>query len=429
LKESESSELFLANDESLVYPSGRKTRLTTIPTFKALQYRNFALLWFGLILSNIGTWIQVIAQSLLVLALTHNSGVALGVVSFAQASPFFIFALVGGSIADRVDKRNLLLFTQSTQILLAFTLGMLTFMGLIQFWHILVISVLSGITLSFDQPTRFALVPFLVPREDLSNAISLNSVAFNGAAIIGPALGGVLVVLVGFAGNFFLNGMSFVAVLIALFLMKIPKYVSPSTHTVLRGIREGLGYIWKENLLVLLLVNYGSLLFFGATYMILLSLFAVVVLSANPVDLGLLYSALGLGTIIGSFGLASLGDFKRKGSLLMASSILFSLSVIVFSFSRVLWLSFILLLVVAGTQAISGALTVTSLQLKTPRHMLGLVMSLNTLIIMGIRPMGAFPFGALANVIGVAASIAVGAMISGMVSIYLFSSNKRLRNV
>lgn len=429
MKESERSELFLANDKSQVHPSSSKTRLTTIPTFKALQYRNFALLWLGLILSNIGTWIQIIAQSLLVLTLTHNSGVALGVVSFAQASPFFIFAVVGGGIADRIDKRNLLLFTQSVQIFLAFTLGMLTFTGLIQFWHILVISALSGVTLSFDQPTRFALVPFLVPRQDLSNAISLNSVAFNGAAIIGPALGGVLVVLIGFAGNFFINGMSFVAVLIALLLMKIPKYVSPTTHTVLRGIREGLAYIRKENLLVLLLVNYGSLLFFGATYTILLSLFAVVVLSANPVALGLLYTAIGLGTIIGSLGLASLGDFKRKGALLMASSILFSLSVIVFSFSRVLWLSFILLLVVAGTQAISGALTVTSLQLKTPRHMLGLVMSLNTLIIMGIRPMGAFPFGALANVIGVAASIAVGAIISGMVSTYIFSSNKGLRNL
>ena len=138
MKESERSELFLANDKSHVHPSSRKTRLTTIPTFKALQYRNFALLWFGLILSNIGTWIQIIAQSLLVLTLTHNSGVALGVVSFAQASPFFIFAFIGGGIADRVDKRNLLLFTQSVQIFLAFTLGVLTFAGLIQFWHILV---------------------------------------------------------------------------------------------------------------------------------------------------------------------------------------------------------------------------------------------------------------------------------------------------
>lgn len=429
MKDSESGQLFNASDENQVHPSSRKPRLPTIPTFKALEYRNFALLWFGLILSNIGTWIQIIAQSLLVLALTHNSGVALGVVSFSQAFPFFIFALLGGGIADRVDKRKLLLFTQSVQIILAFTLGILTFTGFIQFWQIIIISTLSGVTLSFDQPTRFALIPSLVPREDLSNAISLNSVAFNGAAIIGPALGGVLVVLIGFAGNFFVNGVSFVAVLIALLLMKVPKHVSSSTHTVLRGIREGLVYIRGKNLLLPLLINYGSLLFFGATYTVLLSLFAVVVLDTNPAGLGLLYTALGLGTIIGSLGLASLGDYERKGALLMISSLLFSFSVVIFSFSRVFWLSFTLLLVVAGTQTILGALTITLLQLNSPRHMLGLVMSLNTLIIMGIRPMGGFPFGALANVVGVAASIALGAVISAMVSLYIFSSNKGLRNL
>jgi len=429
LKDSESGQLFNASDENQVHPSSRKPRLPTIPTFKALEYRNFALLWFGLILSNIGTWIQIIAQSLLVLALTHNSGVALGVVSFAQAFPFFIFALLGGGIADRVDKRKLLLFTQSVQIILAFTLGILTFTGFIQFWQIIIISTLSGVTLSFDQPTRFALIPSLVPREDLSNAISLNSVAFNGAAIIGPALGGVLVVLIGFAGNFFVNGVSFVAVLIALLLMKVPKHVSSSTHTVLRGIREGLVYIRGKNLLLPLLINYGSLLFFGATYTVLLSLFAVVVLDTNPAGLGLLYTALGIGTIIGSLGLASLGDYERKGALLMISSLLFSFSVVIFSFSRVFWLSFTLLLVVAGTQTILGALTITLLQLNSPRHMLGLVMSLNTLIIMGIRPMGGCPFGALANVVGVAASIAFGAVISGMISIYIFSSNKGLGNL
>ena len=429
MKDSESGQLFNASDENQVHPSSRKPRLPTIPTFKALEYRNFALLWFGLILSNIGTWIQIIAQSLLVLALTHNSGVALGVVSFAQAFPFFIFALLGGGIADRVDKRKLLLFTQSVQIILAFTLGILTFTGFIQFWQIIIISTLSGVTLSFDQPTRFALIPSLVPREDLSNAISLNSVAFNGAAIIGPALGGVLVVLIGFAGNFFVNGVSFVAVLIALLLMKVPKHVSSSTHTVLRGIREGLVYIRGKNLLLPLLINYGSLLFFGATYTVLLSLFAVVVLDTNPAGLGLLYTALGIGTIIGSLGLASLGDYERKGALLMISSLLFSFSVVIFSFSRVFWLSFTLLLVVAGTQTILGALTITLLQLNSPRHMLGLVMSLNTLIIMGIRPMGGCPFGALANVVGVAASIAFGAVISGMISIYIFSSNKGLGNL
>ena len=238
----------VARGELSVQPAQPQGRLKNVQTFKALRYRNFTLLWFGLILSNIGTWVQIIALWLLVLAITNNSGVALGIVSFAQALPFFLFALVGGGIADRVDKRNLLLFTQSLQIVFAFTLGALVLTGTIQLWHIIAISALTGITLSFDGPTRFAFIPSLVPREDLSNAISLNSAAFSGAQIIGPALGGVLVVLIGYAGNFILNGFSFIAVLIALLLMQLPKRVSASTRPVLRDIRDGLGYIRRERL-------------------------------------------------------------------------------------------------------------------------------------------------------------------------------------
>ena len=428
MKDVDDTVLQTPRGELPVQPSQHQGRLKKVQTFKALRYRNFALLWFGLILSNIGTWVQIIAQWLLVLAITNNSGVALGVVSFAQALPFFIFALVGGGIADRVDKRNLLLFTQSFQIVFAFTLGALVLTGTVQLWQIITIAALNGITLSFDAPTRFAFIPSLVPREDLSNAISLNSAAFSGAQIIGPALGGVLVILIGYAGNFILNGFSFIAVLIALLLMKLPKHVSASTRPVLRGIRDGLGYIRRERLLLSLLINYGSLAFFGATYTVLLSLFAVVILGETPAGIGVLYATLGLGPIIGALGLASLGDYARKGHLLMVSSLLFSLSIIVVTFSRLFWLSLILLLLVGGTQVISSALTMTLLQLNAPRNMLGLVMSLNILIWMGLRPMGVFPFGALANVIGVATSIALGAVIAGAISVYVFSSNKKLRD-
>ena len=368
------------------------------------------------------------AQWLLVLAITNNSGVALGVLSFAQALPFFFFALVGGGIADRVDKRNLLLVTQSLQIVFAFTLGALVLTGTVQLWQIIAIAALNCITLSFDAPTRFAFIPSLVPREDLSNAISLNSAAFSGAQIIGPALGGVLVVFIGYAGNFILNGFSFVAVLIALLLMKLPKHVSASTRPVLGGIRDGLGYIRRERLLLSLLINYGSLAFFGATYTVLLSLFAVVILGETPAGIGVpicrprsRYYHRGPRACIA-------GRLRRKGHLLMVSSLLFSLSIIVVTFSRLFWLSLILLLLVGGTQVISSALTITLLQLNAPRHMLGLVMSLNILVWMGLRPMGVFPFGALANVIGVATSIALGAVIAGAISVYVFSSNKKLRD-
>jgi len=397
-------------------------------TFKALHYRNFALLWGGLLLSNTGTWMQIIAQSLLVLQLTQNSGVALGIISFAQASPFLIFALVGGGVADRVDKRRLLLATQSLQIVYAFVLGILTVTGLVQFWHIVALSVLVGVTLSFDQPTRFALIPSLVPREDLSNAISLNTIVFNGAAVVGPALGGALVMVIGYAGIFFVNGFSYVAVLIALLLMRLPPIISSTSTSLFRAIRGGLTRILHDRLLAKLLVNYGSLLFFASTYTILLALFAVTELGTTPAALGVLYTAIGVGTIVGSLAVASLGDFRHKGQLLMVSSISMSLSVIAFSFLHLYWLSFGLLVVVGAAQAVSSALSITLLQLNAPRNMIGLVMSINTLVIMGIRPLGGFPFGVLSALIGVSAAIATGAAIACAISVYLFVANKRLRS-
>ncbi|MGZ4921876.1 MAG: MFS transporter [Halobacteriota archaeon] len=398
-----------------------------VQTFKALYYRDYALLWTGMILSSIGTWIQVIAQSLLVLQLTNNSGVALGLVSFTQAAPFLVFSLVGGGLADRVDKRRLLLLTQSLQILFAFALGILTLTGFVQLWQILVLSFLAGMTLSFDQPARFALIPSLVPRQDLSNAISLMTIVFNGSAVVGPALGGALVLFIGYAGNFFVNGVSYAAVLVALLLMRISPVHSGRSDSLLSDIRNGLSFILHERLLAKLLINYGSLMFCASTYTILLALFAVTQLGTTPAGLGVLYTATGIGTIAGSLALASLGNFARKGRLLMGSSLLLSFAVIAFALVHLYWFSFVLLLVIGAMQTVSSAVSITLLQLNSPRRMIGLVMSINTLIIMGIRPLGGFPFGALAAVVGVSASMAAGAIISAVLSAYLFLSNGKLR--
>ena len=191
-----------------------------IQTFRALRYRNFRLLWISLVVSSIGTWLQIVSQSLLVLQITHNSPLALGAVSLAQASSFFVFAFIGGSVADRIDKRRFLLMTQSFSMLLAFILGLLTITGIIQVWMIVLLAFCSGTVLSFDQPTRSSLIPILVPREDLMNALSLQATIFNGAAFIGPTLAGVLLEVFGsvdsrfgmlrgslfpYAGNFFLK--------------------------------------------------------------------------------------------------------------------------------------------------------------------------------------------------------------------------------
>src|SRR5438128_222787 len=208
-----------------------------LQTFRALRYRDYRLLWISLIVSSIGTWMQIIAQSLLVLQITHGSSIALGFVALAQASSFFLFALIGGGVADRVDKRRFLLVTQSLSMLLAFILGVLTITGAVQVWMIVVLVFCSGTVLSFDQPTRSSLIPVLVPRQDLMNAISLQSVVFNGSAVLGPALAGIAIGLLayaghfvgltgkltGYAGNFFLNGISYIGVIVVLYLIRVPK--------------------------------------------------------------------------------------------------------------------------------------------------------------------------------------------------------------
>src|SRR5579863_1232028 len=189
---------------------------------------------------------QIVAQSLLVLRITHNSPIALGTVALAQALSFFIFALIGGSIADRIDKRRLLLFTQTLSMLLAFLLGILSITGVIQVWMVVLIAFCSGTVLSFDQPTRSALIPTLVPLSDLMNAISLQSIVFNGSAVVGPALAGITIGLIdglgthignytGFAGNFFLNGISYLGVLYVLFILRVPKEAAEASMEIGRA--------------------------------------------------------------------------------------------------------------------------------------------------------------------------------------------------
>jgi MFS family permease len=261
-----------------------------LQTFRALRYRNFRLLWISLVVSSIGTWMQILAQSLLVLRITHNSSLALGTVALAQALSFFIFALIGGSIADRIDKRRLLLLTQTLSMLLAFLLGILSIIGVIQVWMIVLIAFCSGTVLSFDQPTRSALVPTLVPRSDLMNAISLQSIVFNGSAVVGPALAGITIGLIdglgthignytGFAGNFFLNGISFLGVLYVLFILRVPKELAEGgmerRGPLLRSIAASLKVVGHDEALPWVLSGYGALLFFGPSSTLILPLFGL----------------------------------------------------------------------------------------------------------------------------------------------------------
>ena len=404
-----------------------------LQTFRALRHRNFGILWISLIISSIGTWMQIVAQSLLVLKITHNSALALGTVSLAQATSFFLFALVGGSFADRIDKRRLLFFTQSLSMILAFVLGVLTFTGVVQVWMIVLIAFCSGTVLSFDQPTRSALIPVLVPREDLMNAISLQSIVFNGSAVVGPALGGITIGLIGYAGNFFLNSASYLAVLIALFFLHVPKEAA-ALSTEKRGpmlaqIRASLATVGRDEALPWILSGYGALLFFGPSTSLILPLFALQILHLNPFQVGLLFSAAGLGTIIGALSIATLGDFQYKGWLLLVSFLVWAFALLLFALSHVLWLSMLALLLFGLAQNGVGATTITLMQTRVPPQMRGRVMSLNTLFIMGVRPLGDFPAGALIGLIGGPLTVVISAAIVGGYTLFLLGARPVIRGL
>ena len=417
-------------------------------TFRALHYRDFRLLWISLVVSSVGTWLQIVSQSLLVLKITNNSALALGIVSLAQAASFFLFAFIGGSIADRVDKRRLLLFTQSLSLLLAFILGLITITGIVQVWMVVLLAFCSGTVLSFDQPTRSSLVPMLVAREDLMNAVSLQSTVFNGAAFVGPTLAGVLLQIFGstegsfgfakgslfpYSANFFLNALSYLGVLVVLYMLRIPEEaVAQSTERrgpLLASIGASLSTIRRDPALPWILSGYGALLFFGPSNSLILPIFGEQILHLQPAQLGLLFSAAGLGTIVGALGVASLGNFQRKGLLLLFSLLVWTASLLIFALSHLFWLSLLALLLFGIAQNGVGATTITLLQTRVPPQMRGRVMSLNTLLIMGIRPLGDFPASGMIALIGGPLTVLVCTSIVGLYSLYLLVGRPAIRDI
>jgi len=353
---------------------------------------------------------QIVAQSLLVLKITHGSAFALGSVSLAQALSFLLFALIGGGVADHFDKRRLLLCTQSISAGLAILLGILTLTGVVQLWMILILAFLNGTVLSFDQPARAALVPMLVPPEDLMNAISLQSMVFNGASTLGPALAGVGVEAVGYAGNFFLNGASFLGVIVALSVMHVPAATDRGhPQPMIAAIRAALGTVRCDAVLPWVLSGYGALLFLGPSSALILPVYAVNVLQVGPERLGLLFSCFGLGSILGSLMLATLGYRARKGYLYFCGILVWVSALTVFALSHWLWVSMISLVAFGVGQIFTGTTTITLLQTRVPEQMRGRVMSLNTLLIMGVRPLGDFPAGALISAIGAPETVLLSA--------------------
>jgi MFS family permease len=355
-----------------------------------LRHRDFRLLWLGLVGSAIGTWMQIVAQALLVLEISHGSALALGAVSLAQALAFFAFSLFGGAVADHVDKRRLLLTTQTLCMAFAVVLGVLARLHVVDVWMVVVLAFLQGVALSFDQPTRAALVPDLVPKAELLNAVSLQSIVFTGASTVGPALAGLCMPVIGYSGIFFANAASYLAILGALLAIR-PPAADPQLRTPSpRAIAEGLAAVRADAALPWLLAVYGALLFFGPSPALLLPVMGTRVLHLDAVRLGILFAGSGAGTVVGGLGLASAANPSRKARILLTSALLWGVSLFGFAMSRSFAPALASLLFLGVFQVGVSATTITLLQTRVPRQMSGRVMSLNTLLIMGVRPLGDF---------------------------------------
>ncbi|MEO0107994.1 MAG: MFS transporter, partial [candidate division WOR-3 bacterium] len=383
-------------------------------TFQALRHRNFRLFWFGQLGSLIGTWMQSIAQSWLVLTLSKSS-FTLGLVSAMGMLPVLFFAIPAGALIDRIDKRRLLVGTQTFQMLLALALGVLASTHTVQVGHIIVLAGLLGLSNEFHMPGRQSFVAELVDRTLLLNAIALNSSAFNAARIIGPAIAGLLISAVGVAGCFYLNSLSFIAVIVGLLLMDLSHTPRPARSSSMSSdVLQGLRYIGQNRDMLLLIVLGGVCSVFGLPYLMLMPVFAQGVLAAGAKGYGLLMSATGAGALIGALGLASLGDARHKGRVVLAAGIGFVACINLFSASRSLLLCSILLLGIGFCMVAQTATTNSLLQTLAPDELRGRVMSVFSVLFVGFVPIGSLQAGFVAQNYGAPTALVLGAAIMAL---------------
>ncbi len=397
------------------------------PRFSALRHRDFALLWGGLLVSNTGTWMQTVAQGWLVITLTNSPG-WLGAVALARSLPYLVVPPMGGVLADRMDRIRLLKVTQTVAMLLAALLAILAATGVVTVWHVIVLAFLTGAANSVDQPTRNALLPDLVPQRDLMNAISLNSVTFQGAALVGPAVAGILVSVIGFSGVFLLNAISYFAVLVALFAMRSPSQHQRLATTVRGELADGLRFISRTSLVLNLLVLSGLFSLFGRSYSTLMPAFARQVLHTDERSLGFMYAAPGLGTLAGGFLLAASGDVRNKSRLLLAGVIASSGLVSAFAISPALLPALVILVGVGAASTIYSATATTLLQVNAPGPMRGRVMSYNTVALLGLTPFGGALTGFAAEVLGVRMAILAGGVVVVAAGVMMFAVSPQLRS-
>lgn len=370
---------------------------------------------------------QVTAEGFLVYQLTQSPAY-LGYVGFAAGVPSWLFMLYGGVIADRFPRRRLLVITQSCMMILAFISAALTFTGLIQPWQIIVLAFMLGVANAFDAPARQSFVLEMVDRKDMVNAIALNSTMFQMATVTGPAVAGLTYALIGPAACFFINGLSFIAVIIALLKMHIDPFVAnPRVKSTVEGLKEGLKYVGAHSLIRTLIAIAAVTSLFGLAFVTLMPAWAVTVLGGNAATNGLLQSARGLGALIAALMIASLGSFRHKGMLLTIGSLVFPILIIVFAFVRWVPLSLLVLVGVGwGFMVLFNMLNVL-LQTTVSDELRGRVMSVYTLTFFGGMPLGALMAGVIAVAIGEPLTVILGGVITLLFALLVIWKVPRIR--
>jgi MFS family permease len=422
----------LANGDAAVLPPSAEPTTTggriLGRMLAAFTYRDFRVLWFGSCTSSIGTWMQSVAENWLVLSLT-GSAFFLGLDAFLQQLPIILFMLIGGVLADRFDRRRTLIVSQYIQMSCAFTLAMLVFSGHVQIWQILTLSFITGSAQAFGGPASQALVPSLVDKSVLPNAIALNSIQFNLARVIGPLLAGAALAAFGMVSCFSLNGLSFLVVIVALMSLHV-KHIPPSAPKRLRDeLMGGLSYVKNTENLRELTILAATMTFLAFSMMTFLPLFARGVFHQ---DVGL-YSRLmafsGIGSVIGALVIAWLGRYKRMGLTALITQAISGLIIIAFASSRVLWVSEILLFVF-GMSLMVVFSTVTSLvQLIAPNELRGRVMSIYMVAFRGGMPLGSLISGYFASKIGAPTVLVVNGILLTVVATYFFARSKGVREL
>ena len=410
---------------SAVRESGRNA---VSSTWRALRHRNFQLFFGGQLISLTGTWMQSVAQSWLVYRLT-GSATLLGLVWFSSQIPVFLLAPLGGAAADRRNRHRILVATQTTAMVLAFILAVLTLTHRIQVFHIFILAALLGLVNAFDIPARQAFVVEMVGKEDLTNAIALNSSMVNGARIVGPAIAGILVASIGEGWCFFCNGVSYIAVIAGLLLMTVDvPSRTPHEASAIADILEGFRFVGSSAPVRALMLLLGLVSLTGMPYAVLMPVFADRILHSGASGLGILMGASGFGAFLGAVSLAVRHGWRGLGSWVAYASAGFGLSLIAFSYSRWFWVSVLLLLPVGFSMMVEMAASNTLLQVMVPDHLRGRVMAVYSMMFMGMAPFGALLAGGLAGRWGAPRTVAIGGAICTIGAVIFRRYLPRLRS-